>query len=182
MQNGYNNHRARHRGKTSTSDILGFPHKNGHVPAKWAEHHKALRELRDRFSGNRTDRTETAKITLSSAGEHLADAATDSYDRDWALAMVSSDQNVLYEIDQALKRIMDGAYGICEVTGKPIESARLKAIPWTRFCAETQAELEGKGISSRTHLGPVGTWFSAGDNDSSEEEDREDIVPLKEAA
>ena len=60
---------------------------------------------------------------------HMADAATDSFDRDLVLGLVSFEQEGLYEIDAALKRIEDGTYGICELTGKPIPWERLAAIP-----------------------------------------------------
>ena len=53
---------------------------------------------------------------------HMADAGTDSFDRDFALSRLSSEQDAVYEIDEALKRIERGTYGVCEVSGKPIES------------------------------------------------------------
>jgi RNA polymerase-binding transcription factor DksA len=85
---------------------------------------------------------------------HMADAGTDTYDRDFALGMLSSEQDALYEIDEALNRIRDGTYGICEVTGKPIEATRLEAIPWTRFSAAAEKQLEREGAVRKTRLGP----------------------------
>src|SRR5437667_415062 len=76
---------------------------------------------------------------------HMADAATDTYDRDFALSMLSCEQDSLYEIDEALDRIRDGTYGVCELTGKKIEPQRLEAIPWTRFTAEAEKQLEKQG-------------------------------------
>src|SRR5262249_36055725 len=84
---------------------------------------------------------------------HMADAGTDTYDRDLALGMLSSEQDSLYEIDEALERIREGTYGICELTGKKIETARLDAIPWTRFTAEAENQLEKEGEVKRTRLG-----------------------------
>ena len=92
------------RGKASLHEVLGTGAGNGRIHRKWAEHHKRLTELRDRFLGNKLTRSESAKEKVSTFSEHMADAATDSYDRDWALAMLSSDQNALLEIEQALKR------------------------------------------------------------------------------
>ena len=83
----------------------------------------------------------------------MADVATNSYDRDWALSMISSEQNVLYEIEQALNRIRTGTYGKCEVTGKPIPMERLNAVPWTRFITEAERELEKSGQLERAKLG-----------------------------
>ena len=84
----------------------------------------------------------------------MADAGTDTYDRDLALGVLSSEQDALLEIEQALNRIREGTYGICELTGKRIEPARLAAIPWTRFSASAEKELEQTGALKRAGLGP----------------------------
>jgi len=84
----------------------------------------------------------------------MADAGTDTFDRDFALGMLSSEQDALYEIDEALNRIRDGTYGKCEVTGKPIEATRLEAIPWARFSAAAEKQLEREGVVRKTRLGP----------------------------
>jgi len=78
----------------------------------------------------------------SAFGMHQADAGSDAYDRDFALSMLSKEQGSLYEIDEALKRIEDGTYGVCENCEKPIRHDRLEALPFTRFTVECQAELE----------------------------------------
>jgi len=85
---------------------------------------------------------------------HIADAATDNYDRDLALSLLSSEQGAVYQIEQALDRIRNGSYGKCELTGSPIEPARLEAIPWTRFCAAAERQLEQQGVRKRAALGP----------------------------
>lgn len=92
---------------------------------------------------------ETPKYSM-----HMADAATDSFDRDVVLGLVSFEQEGLYEIDAALKRIEDGTYGICELTGKPIAWERLEAIPWTRFSIEAENQIEG---NVHPHVGPLGS-------------------------
>ena len=166
---------GKRRGKTSTLEILGgSPGRK--VQRKWAEHHRRLTTLREQFLNGRNVQSESAKTSLSNSSEHIADAATDSFDRDCALALLSSTQNALYEIDQALNRIADGSYGICELSGKNIEVERLRAIPWTRFCTEAQAQLESRGVGSRVQLGAVGSWLKTGDNDSSAEDDWDEPV------
>ena len=77
-------------------------------------------------------------------GNHQADAATDAFDRDFALSLVSSEQDALYEVEEAIQRIKLGEYGLCEVTGEPIAPERLEAVPFTRFSLEGQAEYEKK--------------------------------------
>jgi DnaK suppressor protein len=79
---------------------------------------------------------------LSSYGQHLADAGTETFDRDFALSLLSSEKEALHEIEKAIERIFDGSYGICKVTGKPIAKERLKAVPFTRFSVEGQIEYE----------------------------------------
>jgi RNA polymerase-binding transcription factor DksA len=73
---------------------------------------------------------------------HPADAATDSFDRDFVLGLVSFEQEGLYEIDAALRRIDDGTYGVA-MTGRPIPWKRLEAMPWTRFSVEGERRVEG---------------------------------------
>jgi RNA polymerase-binding transcription factor DksA len=147
------------------------------VHGKWSQYFEHLTRLREEFTGSKNDCSENARQKLSTSGEHMADAATDSYDRDWSLALVSSAQNALYEIDQALNRILDGSYGICELTGKPIETNRLKAIPWTRFCAEAQAQLELYGAGGRIHLGQLGSYREvAAESEAAGSEDAEEMA------
>jgi RNA polymerase-binding transcription factor DksA len=83
---------------------------------------------------------------------HMADAGTDSFDRDLALGLVSFEQEALYEVEAALKRIDDGTYGVCELTGRLIPWRRLQAVPWTRFSIEAEAKVEA-GL--RAHIGPL---------------------------
>jgi DnaK suppressor protein len=78
----------------------------------------------------------------SAFGMHQADAGSDAYDRDFALNLLSQEQDALYEIDEALGRVKLGTYGICEISGKKIMKERLEAIPFTRFTVECQAQLE----------------------------------------
>lgn len=165
-------------GRSSTLEVLGLP--NGRrIPPKWLEHQRSLTEFREQFLQGRCAQTENAREWLSSSTEHIADAATDSYDRDCALALLSSSQNALYEIDQALKRIADGSYGICELTGQPIENARLKAIPWTRFSTHAQAQVEARGAGGRVQLGELGTCLG---RDGDDEEKDEEFTELSASA
>lgn len=119
-----------------------------------------LRNVRDQvvdditfLAGDNLNRSQReASGDLSSYSFHMADQGTDNFDREFALNRVSSEQDVLYEIDEALRRIDLGTFGICELTGKPIEEARLKAMPQTRYCLAAQAELE----KNRTRYRPFG--------------------------
>jgi len=113
----------------------------------------------------------------SAFGMHQADAGSDAYDRDFALSLLSQEQDSLYEIDQALKRIENGTYGVCEMSGKQIPKARLDALPFTRYTVECQAELEKRNRYQR-YRQPVTSLFGLTDEES-ESEDDENITDTK---
>jgi DnaK suppressor protein len=108
----------------------------------------------------------------SAFGMHQADAGSDAYDRDFALSLLSQEQDALYEIDQALKRIELGTYGICEMSGKPISHARLEAIPFARFTVECQSQLEKQNKASRVRQS-VTSLFGLTEEDGAEAEEEE---------
>lgn len=143
----------------SVVDILGFNPKTENnpkkteqskIPRKFLKFYKKLLLLRDHVqSGLDLHTQETLKRSskedsgeLSSYDQHLADAGTDSFDRDFALSLVSNEQEALYEIEEAIKRILAGTYGVCEITGEPISRERLEVVPFTRFSLEGQKQFE----------------------------------------
>lgn len=157
-------------GAASLADILGvepglgvkksgLPKKKP-IPRRFQKCHKLLLELRKQVKAGLEMRSkDTLKRSskedsgdLSNYSQHMADAGTDNSDRDFALSLLSNEQDALAEIDQAISRIHDGTYGICEVTGKPIAHERLEAVPFTRYSLEGQAQFEGssrKGLQRR---------------------------------
>ncbi len=116
----------------------------------------------------------------SAFGMHQADAGSDAYDRDFALSLLSQEQDALYEIEEALKRIEGGSYGVCEMSGKPIAHARLEAIPFARFTVECQAQIEKQTKAQRTRT-PVTSLFGLTDSEEGGEgEEEEPVVETKE--
>jgi len=81
---------------------------------------------------------------LSGYTIHMADVATDSYDREFSLSRASTEQKAVYEIDEALKRIVDGEYGLCMTCGSSIAKNRLKAVPYAKYCIDCQSSEEKK--------------------------------------
>lgn len=79
---------------------------------------------------------------ISGYGIHLADVATDNYERDFNLSLVSSERRVVLDIDAALKRIEDKTYGICELCKKFIAKNRLNAIPHAKYCRKCKEKAE----------------------------------------
>ena len=79
---------------------------------------------------------------LSSMPIHMADIGTDNYEQEFALHLMDGERRILREIDDALQRLDQGTYGICEGTGRPIPKVRLKAQPWARYCVEYARKVE----------------------------------------
>ena len=79
---------------------------------------------------------------LSSMPIHMADLGTDNYEQEFVLGLMDGERKLLHEIDDALQRIEEGTYGVCEATGKLIQKARLEAQPWARYCVEYAKTLE----------------------------------------
>jgi RNA polymerase-binding transcription factor DksA len=164
--------KPQHVKAASLADILGFNPKKGkpadlgekEVPEKFKRYYKLLLDLRTHLTeGIERHSEETLKRSakddagdLSAYGQHMADAGTDTFDRDFALSMVANEQEALSEIEAAIKRIHDGTYGVCEITQKPIAKERLLAVPFTRYSAEAQKDLERNRHRSRTQAGLFG--------------------------
>jgi RNA polymerase-binding transcription factor DksA len=187
--NPLSNSRPKSIGPASAASILGSTAKpaaaantNGQtaeVKAEWAKYQKHLLELRERLMNQMTGLAKESAEELAGYSLHMADSGTDNFDRDFALSLLSSDQDAIYEIEEALKRIERNTYGVCELTGKPIPKARLEAIPWTRFTVEAQAQLERDGALRQRRLGALGTVDNTGATDVEEEEEVEE-KPAKE--
>ena len=115
----------------------------------------------------------------SAFGMHQADAGSDAYDRDFALSLLSQEQDALYEIEEAIKRLESGTYGICEMSGKPIAHARLEALPFARLTVECQSQIEKMGKVSRARV-PVTSLFGLTDEEPGETEEEEPVTETKE--
>jgi DnaK suppressor protein len=130
--------------------------------AQLREYRSILQGLRDRvvdeisfLAGDNLNRSQRESSgDLSSYSIHMADQGTDNFDREFALNLVSSEQDVLYEIDDALRRIDLKSYGVCESCGKQVERARLKALPFAKMCIQCKAAAE-KGKSRFRPFGPT---------------------------
>ena len=114
-----------------------------------------LLDLRDHFLDQMQSvaqdslRSRAENNEASAVGQHQADAGSDAYEKDFALSLLSQEQDALYEIEEALKRIEMGTYGICEMSNKAIPHARLEAIPFARFTVECQQQLEKENRGRR---------------------------------
>ena len=146
------------------------------VKAEWQKYYNRLLELREQLLHQMNGLAKESAQEMAGYSLHVADSGTDNFDRDFALSLLSSDQDAVYEIEEALKRIEKKTYGTCELTGKTIPRARLEAIPWTRFTVEAQAQLERDGALRQRRIGQLGSIDSVGaaevDGDEDEPEEK----------
>lgn len=84
--------------------------------------------------------------SLSHTPQHIAEQGSETYDQSLALDLAQVDRNLIKEIDDAIKRIDEGTYGVCELSGKPITRERLEELPWTRFSIEAARERERRSF------------------------------------
>jgi DnaK suppressor protein len=150
------------------------------IKPEWSKYYNILLELRERLRNQMAGLARESAEELAGYSLHMADSGTDNFDRDFALSLLSSDQDAVYEIEEALKRIERQTYGVCELTGKTIPKIRLDAIPWTRFTVEAQMQLEKEGALRSRRLGSLGSVDSVGGVEI-EDDDRDDDKPAKES-
>jgi len=142
-----------------------------------------LLDLRDHFLDQMQSvaqdslRSRSENNEASAVGQHQADAGSDAYEKDFALSLLSAEQDALYEIEEALKRIDSGTYGVCEMSNKFIPHARLEAIPFARFTVECQQQLEKENRGRRRwdtapQFMDSAESFSDEEEESSEEDDK----------
>ena len=150
------------------------------IKPEWAKYYQNLLELREQLLKQMSGLAKESAQEMAGYSLHMADSGTDNFDRDFALSLLSSDQDAIYEIEEALKRIEKNTYGICELTGKTIPKARLEAIPWARFTVTAQAQLEREGALRQRRLGALGTVDSVGVNETESEDEEPEEKPAKE--
>jgi RNA polymerase-binding transcription factor DksA len=161
--------------------LLGRNHRSRKLDAFTRKQKDKLLQLRDAMVDSMagvaqdTLRSRAEGSEASAFGMHQADAGSDAYDRDFALSLLSQEQDALYEIDQALKRIELGTYGTCEMSGKPIPHARLEAIPFARFTVECQSQLEKQNKASRVRQS-VTSLFGLTEEEATETETEEEAA------
>lgn len=149
----------------TSASILGRPMSKANLTAvdakkikpEWQKYYNHLLELREQLLHQMNGLAKESAQELPGYSLHMADSGTDNFDRDFALSLLSADQDAVYEIEEALKRIEKKTYGVCELTGKNIPRARLEAIPWTRFTVDAQAQLERDGALRQRRIGALGT-------------------------
>lgn len=175
--------KSRRQTMESPAVLLGLNHRERKLDPFIRKQKEKLLQLRDAMVDSMagvaqgTLRSRAEGSEASAFGMHQADAGSDAYDRDFALSLLSQEQDALYEIDEALKRIELGTYGKCEMSGKPIPRARLEAIPFARFTVECQSQLEKQSKASRVRQS-VTSLFGLTEEEGGEGEE-EEVAPTE---
>ena len=102
---------------------------------------ETLRDIKQMSSVNAQSQKDVSG-DVSGHALHMADVATDMYDREFNLGLASNDRELLYKVEGALNRIEENTYGVCQVCGKLIAVARLKALPYVETCLKCQEKIE----------------------------------------
>ena len=173
--------RGKSQAPATSASILGRPMSKANVTAvdakkikgEWQKYYNRLLELREQLLHQMNGLAKESAQELPGYSLHMADSGTDNFDRDFALSLLSADQDAVYEIEEALKRIERKTYGICELTGKTIPRARLEAIPWTRFTVDAQAQLERDGALRQRRIGALGTVDNGGATEVETDDDEQ---------
>lgn len=157
---------------------LEGPPKKPVLPAAFLKKQRQrLVELRDAYlnsaEGVTSESLRNEGGDASAFGMHQADAGSDAYDRDFALSLLAKEQDAIYEINEALKRIDAGTYGICEMSGELIPEERLEALPFTRFTVTCQARIESEQRTGRWNR-PVRSLFGLDESAEEVDDDRDE--------
>ena len=164
------------KGKLNNSPTTAVAGKSPHGAVFVKKQHQRLLDLHDdlvnAMSGMTRDTIRNAPegSEASGSGMHQGDAGSDAYDRDFALSVLAKEQDALYEIEQALRRIQQGAYGVCELSGVKIPQPRLEAIPFARLTVQCQAQWE-KEYGNRRFRPSNEVGFSGGNTLDDEDSD-----------
>ena len=180
--------RSKPHAPATAASILGRPvtsksrSDNGQkkIKAEWQKFYNRLLELREQLMRQMNGLAKESAQEMPGYSLHMADSGTDNFDRDFALSLLSSDQDAVYETEEALKRIERNTYGVCELTGKSIPKARLEAIPWARYTVQAQAQLEREGTLRQRRIGQLGSVDTVGGVEVEEDDEVEEKPKEKE--
>lgn len=127
-----------------------------------------LRKLRDMLENKRRELLERAgeraQVMEIDAHGDLVDQSTDLSERELRMRMAEKDRRELSDIDEALRRMEEGTYGVCEATGKEIPIERLRAVPTARYCVEAQEQLDAMSQGDEDFDGEFPDVYAAEDD------------------
>jgi RNA polymerase-binding protein DksA len=108
------------------------------------------REILGSVSSMENETLHRERSELSNMPIHMADAGTDNFEIENTIGLMDSEKKILQDIYDALNRIEEGTFGICENNGERIPKKRLEAIPWTRYCLACASKIEKRSSTAET--------------------------------
>jgi DnaK suppressor protein len=129
---------------------------------------ETLEGMRSQLLRNVQKDLQEGRETQKDEGMDTYDVASESRDREINLVLADRERDKLQAIDDALSRIEDGSYGVCESCDSDIAEGRLEALPFTRVCVNCQAERE-KEAKSMKRFEEDRTYRRLGSSDVDEE-------------
>jgi RNA polymerase-binding transcription factor DksA len=131
---------------TSGTPQEALPPEDNMNKADLEKYRQTLMALRTRLNGDvnhlTSEALRTAGSTPSSAPTHMADVGTDNYEQEFALNLLASEEETLVEVQDALRRIEQGTFGVCEECQSAIPKGRLQALPYARHCVRCASKRE----------------------------------------
>lgn len=122
------------------------------IDPRWRWHYRTLTALRARLLQDTGQKLKEAAEPIEGHGMHAADSATDEFEHDVALTLLAREENALRDVNDAITRILEGRYGVCEISGVAIPGSRLRALPWCRYSVEAEQEIERTGGNGRCRV------------------------------
>jgi RNA polymerase-binding transcription factor DksA len=168
------------KGKDLLNQQVVFPDKNPHSKTFLNLQRQRLLLLKDDLVDSMTGmasetlRSRAQDSEASAFGMHQADAGSDAYDRDFTLSLLSQEQDALYEIEEALKRLDKGTYGICEISAKTIPVERLEVRPYARYTVECQEQVDRELGPNSLRRG-IRSLFGLGTDEDDEDGDEDSV-------
>jgi len=153
----------------TSAQILGGATTRTKVPSRWAEHYERLCAERDKL----LERDCSAAGGFQPKLDDLAEAAAEESQRSLTLVTATATYDTIKEVLAAIRRIERGTYGICEITGEPIQAERLRSIPWARYSLQGQQQIEREGLGRRTALPALQGMGETDEVEPGEEDDSE---------
>jgi len=119
--------------------------KSPFTPEQLAHYKDLLKQLSDKLTKRINNSTSNLQSNRQ-AGEEAADVGGDDFIRETGIAIMADDAAKLRMIDQAVRNMANGTYGICQDCGNPIGEGRLEVKPYARFCVNCKEKREQSGI------------------------------------
>jgi len=105
---------------------------------------KKLLEIKGQILKKMNQTYSESKEVENNVAQDLADKAESSYTKEFLLSLTDSERGQLLEIDEALRTLEKGDFGLCQMCGQPISKKRLEAVPWAAYCIDCQQKVEAE--------------------------------------